>query len=79
MATKNIIEKTFSVKEAVDKIGLCRAIVSRLCQRGIVGTRYEFPGIDQFVYRLSSDDLETLKERKKDWENKIQKKNSKSA
>ena len=70
----NAKQKTISVKEAADRIGLSRAIVSRLCQRGIVGTRVEFPEFRQHVYRLTEADVQTLKERKKEWSEKVSKK-----
>ena len=67
-------QKTYSVREAADKIGLSRAIVSRLCQRGLIGTRYEFPEFSQHVYRLDDSDLNTLRDRKNDWQKKLRKK-----
>lgn len=70
------IEKTYSVKEAASEVRLSRAIVSRLCQRGLIGTKYEFPEFSQHVYRLSDEDLEFLRERKRDWQEKLEKKSA---
>ena len=67
-------EKTYSVREAAEKLDLSRAIVSRLCQRGIVGKRYEIPEFQQHVYRLDDSDLVILLGRKNDWEKKLAKK-----
>jgi hypothetical protein len=75
MIMKDKNEKTLSVKEASEKLKLSRAIVSRLCQRGIVGTRIDVPEFQQHVYRLTAEDLKVLADRKKDWENKIKKNN----
>ncbi len=69
-------EKTYSVKEAANEVRLSRAIVSRLCQRGLIGKKYEFPEFSQHVYRLTDEDLETLRERKRDWQKKLQKKSA---
>jgi hypothetical protein len=69
-------EKTYSVKEAANEVRLSRAIVSRLCQRGLIGKKYEFPEFSQHVYRLTNEDLETLRERKRDWQKKLQKKSA---
>ncbi len=69
-------EKTYSVKEAANEVRLSRAIVSRLCQRGLIGKKYEFPEFSQHVYRLTDEDLDTLRERKKDWQKKLQKKSA---
>lgn len=69
-------EKTYSVKEAANEVRLSRAIVSRLCQRGLIGKKYEFPEFSQHVYRLTEEDLDTLRERKKDWQKKLQKKSA---
>ena len=66
-------EKTYSVLEAAKKLELSRAIVSRLCQRGLVGKRYDFPEFSQHVYRLTEDDLEVLRARKNDWTEKLKK------
>jgi predicted transcriptional regulator len=66
--------QTFSVKEAADALGLSRAIVSRLCSRGIVGTRHESVEFSQHFYRLTEADLKVLESRKLEWENKLQKK-----
>ncbi len=67
-------EKTYSVREAADKLDLSRAIVSRLCQRGIVGKRHEIPEFQQHVYRLDDSDLVILLDRKNEWEKKLAKK-----
>ncbi len=67
-------EKTYSVKEAANEVELSRAIVSRLCQRGLIGTKYEFPDALQHVYRLNEDDLNMLRERKNEWQKKLAKK-----
>jgi hypothetical protein len=69
-------EKTYSVKEAANEVRLSRAIVSRLCQRGLIGKKYEFPEFSQHVYRLTDEDLDTLRERRKDWQKKLQKKSA---
>jgi DNA-binding PadR family transcriptional regulator len=69
-------QKTYSVKEAANEVRLSRAIVSRLCQRGLIGTKYEFPEFSQHVYRLTDEDLETLRDRKKDWQKKLEKKSA---
>lgn len=69
-------EKTYSVKEAAEEVELSRAIVSRLCQRGIVGTKYEFPDVMQYIYRLNEDDLNMLRERKSEWQKKLAKKSA---
>ena len=57
--------KTYSVKQATEIVGLSRALISRLCQRGEIGTRLDLPEIGQFCYRLSAADLRFLKTRKK--------------
>ena len=67
-------DNTVSVREASEKTGLSRAIVSRLCQRGIIGKRIDFPEFSQHCYRISPDDLATLADRKKDWQKKLSKK-----
>lgn len=69
-------EKTYSVKEAANQVRLSRAIVSRLCQRGLIGTKYEFPDAQQHVYRLNDDDLQTLRDRKSEWQKKLKKKSA---
>jgi len=72
--TANPNVKTFSVKEASDLLGLSRAIVSRLCSRGLVGTRHESVEFQQHYYRLTAEDLKTLESRRDEWQNKITKK-----
>lgn len=67
-------EKTYSVRDAAEKLELSRAIVSRLCQRGLVGKRYDFPEFSQHVYRLTDADLVVLRDRKNEWEEKLRKK-----
>lgn len=62
MASKT---KTYSVIEAVRLTGYSRAMVSRLCQNGVVGTRHQFPDSEYHIFRLSKKDISTLKARKK--------------
>jgi predicted transcriptional regulator len=69
-------EKTYSVKEAANEVRLSRAIVSRLCQRGLIGKKYEFPDALQHVYRLNDEDLKTLRDRKNEWQKKLRKKSA---
>lgn len=69
-------EKTYSVREAASEVMLSRAIVSRLCQRGLIGTKYEFPEFSQHVYRLSDEDLAFLRERRDEWKKKLRKKSA---
>ena len=57
--------KTYSIVEAMRLTGYCRALVSRLCNRGEIGTRHQFPGSDYHIFRLSKKDISTLKARKK--------------
>lgn len=66
--------KTFSVKEAVDLLGISRALVSRLCNNGVVGTRHESIEFQTHYYRLTEADLKILETRRDEWQNKIAKK-----
>lgn len=69
-------EKTYSVYEASKLVDCSRAIVSRLCQRGLIGTRYDFPGDSGHIYRLNDADIAVLQQRKNDWESRLQKKSA---
>jgi len=57
-------ETTYSVAQSALLTGYCRAMVSRLCQRGIVGRKIEIPESGQHIFRLSKKDIVTLKARK---------------
>ena len=62
MATK---QKTYSIVQAMRVTGYSRAMISRLCQRGVVGTRHQFGVSDYHMYSLSAQDIAQLKARKK--------------
>jgi hypothetical protein len=57
-------QTTYSVLEAALITGYCRAMVSRLCQHGVIGRKIEIPETDQHIFRLSGKDILTLKARK---------------
>lgn len=57
-------EKSYTVKEACELTGLSRALVSRLCSRGLIGEKQEFPLLGSHYYVLSSSDICFLVERK---------------
>ncbi len=57
-------KKEYTVREASAITGLCRALVSRLCQRGKIGVRHDFPLVGSHYYTLSADDICFLLERK---------------
>lgn len=54
-----------SVKQAADRVGLSRAIVSRFCQRGYIGIRKTVEAIGTHFYLLSEQDIAWLEDRKK--------------
>lgn len=68
--------KSYTVKEAAVMTGLSRALVSRLCQRGIIGEKHDFPLIGSHYYTLSTDDVCKLIERKTNPPKNARKKNS---
>ena len=55
---------THSIASAVRETGYSRAWISRLCQRGEIGTLVEIPEAGFSVYRISEKEILALKARK---------------